>query len=130
MKFSVSFCDPLSPDILELGDLEEDKVVEIFESIPWADYLVDSNPEDGPDIHYAPSLEIENNQLQIGLELSAIDEIEWHLYFRKKINSEEPGSMKNEHIIELTNQSEKDAIACLHAFLKIDLEYLENKFAQ
>lgn len=129
MKFRVSFCDPLSPDVLELGDLEVEKIIEIFESIPWSDYLVEPNPEDGPDIHYAPSLEIENLEQNIGLEMSAIDEEEWHLFFRKKINSEEPGSMKNEHITELTNQSETDATACLHAFLNIDLEYLENKFA-
>lgn len=130
MKFSVSFCDPLSPEILELGDLEEEKVVEVFESIPWKDYLVETNPMDDQDVHYAPSLEVENKKLNIGLELSAIDENEWHLFFRKSIDSNAPESIENELMNELKGQSEADATACLHAFLKIDLDYLERTFAQ
>jgi hypothetical protein len=130
MKFSVSFCDPLSPEILELGDLEEEKVVEVFESIPWRDYLVETNPMDDPDVHYAPSLEVENKKLNIGLELSAIDENEWHLFLRKSIDSNAPESIENELMNELTGQSETDAIACLNAFLNVDLDYLERTFAQ
>lgn len=130
MKFSVSFCDPLSPEILELGDLEEEKVIEVFESIPWKDYLVESDPSDDSDVHYAPSLEVENKKMNIGLELSAIDENEWHLFLRKPINSNAPESIENELMNELTGQSETDAIACLNAFLKVDLDYLERTFAQ
>lgn len=39
MPFKLSFCDPFKPDIVELGDIHAEKIIESFEKINWADYL-------------------------------------------------------------------------------------------
>ena len=39
MNFRASFCDPLKPDIIELGDISQDTIIDHFEKINWNDHL-------------------------------------------------------------------------------------------
>ena len=39
MNFRGSFCEPLSTDIIELGDIRKEDIIDKFESIDWANYL-------------------------------------------------------------------------------------------
>jgi hypothetical protein len=39
MNFRASFCDPFNPNIIELGNIQKESIIDKFESIDWADYL-------------------------------------------------------------------------------------------
>lgn len=66
MNFRASFCDPFKPDIIEMGDIEKDKIMKTFEKIPWTDLLNKMETAHENDIYYSPSLEIENKDNKTG----------------------------------------------------------------
>lgn len=39
MDYTASFCDPLKKDIIELGDISKDSIIDKFEKTPWAEFL-------------------------------------------------------------------------------------------
>ncbi len=43
MNFRASFCDPFKPDIIEIGKIEREKILETFHKIPWTDRLSGKN---------------------------------------------------------------------------------------
>ncbi|WP_303922888.1 hypothetical protein [Draconibacterium sediminis] len=73
MNFRASFCDPFKPDIIEIGKIEQEKILETFHKIPWSDYLAKMETAKQSEIYYSPSLEIENKDNKNGLSVSAID---------------------------------------------------------
>lgn len=133
MKFKVSFCDPLNPEILEMGDFEDSQIMEIFDNIPWIDYLEEVDiskiiEDDEINVHYSPSLEIENHQDKSGIEVSAINEEEWCIIYRrpysaKNINHTKPTGL--EYMTEISEQTINEVRNCINAFTTGDLEYLE-----
>lgn len=128
MKFSVSFCDPLNPEIMEMGDFDGEQVLEIFDKIPWDEFLEQIEVMEEPEYHYAPSLEIINSITKSGLEVSAIDETEWHIFFRRQKMIEETGgatTIENDYLTEIIGQTEADVKNCLNALIANDLDFLE-----
>ena len=83
MSFRASFCDPFKPDIIELGEIEKDKILETFDKIPWADYLKKMKSTNEKEIHYSPSLEIENKTTKNGIVVSALDGDEWYIFYKR-----------------------------------------------
>ena len=65
------------PDIIEMSDIEKNTIMETFEKIPWADLLNKMESANQKDVHYSPSLEIENKDNKNGLCISAVDGKEW-----------------------------------------------------
>ena len=83
MNFRASFCDPFKPDIIELGDIEKDKIMETFEKIPWNKLLEEMKLKKENEIYYSPSLEIENKNNKNGLSVSAVDGKEWYIFYKR-----------------------------------------------
>ncbi|NCD43264.1 MAG: hypothetical protein EOL88_14420 [Bacteroidia bacterium] len=83
------------------------------------------------DIHYSPSLEIENKDNKNGLSVSAVDGKEWYIFFKRpKMVKKFFGlteKMNNDYLTEITGQSENDVKECLTALINNDLEFLERK---
>lgn len=131
MNFRASFCDPFKPDIIEMGDIEKDKIMETFEKIPWNKLLDEMKTKKESDIHYSPSLEIENKDNKNGLSVSAVDGKEWYIFFKRpKMVKKFFGlteKMNNDYLTEITGQSENDVKECLTALINNDLEFLERK---
>ncbi|MEO9965475.1 MAG: hypothetical protein ABJF11_06795 [Reichenbachiella sp.] len=129
MNFRASFCDPFKPDIIELGEIEQDKIMENFEKIPWEELLEKMKTTNENEIHYSPSLEIENKTNRNGLSVSAVDGTEWYIFFKRpKLVKKWFGlveKMDDNYLTDVTGQSTDDVKNCLNALINNDLEYLE-----
>lgn len=131
MKFRASFCDPLKPDIIELGEIEKEKIIDSFQRIPWKKLLDKMEGKEMDEIHYSPSLEIENMENRNGLSVSAVDGKEWYIFFKRPKRVKKlfglMEKMDNNYITDITGQKEQDVLDCLNALKKNDLEFLERK---
>jgi len=131
MNFRASFCDPFKPDIIELGDIEKNKIMETFEKIPWNKLLEEMKLKNENEIYYSPSLEIENKDNKNGLSVSAVDGNEWYIFYKRpKLVKKFFGltkKMNNDYLTDITGQTEKDVKECLTALINNDLEFLERK---
>jgi len=119
MHFRASFCHPLQSDIIELGDIPEDKVIETFKTTDWKDYLLKYQAA-ASDPFYSPSLEIENKDNKNGLTFSAVGEPDgfcFYIFYKrpKKVKIFFGLSEKTDdnYLTDITDQSEQDALDCL-----------------
>jgi len=131
MNFRASFCDPFKPKIIEIGNIEIDKIMDIFNKIPWSKYLAEMKTVKESEIFYSPSLEIENKDTKNGLSVSPVDDIEWYIFFKRpKLVKRFFGlseKMDENYLTDIQGQSEKDVRDCLDALIRNDLTFLENK---
>lgn len=131
MNFRASFCDPFKPDIIEMGEIEKNKIMELFNKIPWAEYLAKMETAKDSEIHFSPSLEIENKDNKNGLSISAIDGTEWYIFYKRpKLVKKFFGlteKMNENYTTDVQGQTEKDVTECLEALIKNDFMFLENK---
>ena len=131
MNFRASFCDPFKPDIIELGDIEKEKIIETFEKIPWNKLLDEMKLKKESEIYYSPSLEIENKENKNGLSVSAVDGKEWYIFYKrpkmvKKFFGLTEKIDKN-YLTDVKRQTGDDVKECLIALINNDLEFLEKK---
>ena len=131
MKFRASFCDPLKPDIIEIGKVEQNKIMELFENIPWKEHLEKMKKVDDKDIYYSPSLEIENLDNKNGISISAIDENEWYIFYKRPKRVRKLfgliETLDNNYVTEIQGQTTDDVKMFIKALIKNDLHFLENK---
>ena len=128
--FRASFCDPLQPDIIELGDIAADKIIGAFENIPWASHLKAMQRVDEIRIYYSPSLEIENKESKHGIVVSAVgepDDYEFYIFYKRPANKGIFGTGNDDIITSMTGQTREDAILCLQALVDGNTEWLEQK---
>jgi len=134
MQFKLSFCDPFKKEIVELGDISEEKIIESFENIQWTDYLKRMENVNQSDIYYSPSFEIENKENKNGLSISAVgtpSAFEYYIFYRRpKIRKKLFGlmnTMDENYLTDVTGQTKKDALDCLNALKNNNLDFLDNK---
>ncbi len=131
MNFRASFCDPFKPDIIEIGDIDKDKVLELFNQIPWTEYIEKMKTANNTEIYYSPSLEIENKNNRNGLSVSAIDEEEWYIFFKRPKRVKRffglSEKMNENYLTDIQGQTKKDVRDCLDALIRNDLLFLEDK---
>lgn len=137
MNFRASFCDPFKPDIIELGDIQMENVIQKFESVPWTDYLrrMESAKED--EVFYSPSFEVENKDNKHGLAISAIGEphsYEFYIFYRRPKTVKTFFGLKEKidenYTSDITGQTKQDVLDCLNALLRNDTDYLANKIGK
>lgn len=135
MKFHASFCDPFSPEITEIGNIDKENVMLMFENVSWTDYLRRMETALQAEIFYSPSFEIINKDNRHGLTISAIgapNNYEFYIFYKR------PKAVKTffgfkekideDYTSNQTGQTKQDVLDCLIALLQNDTEYLENKF--
>jgi len=131
MNFRASFCDPFKPDVIEIGTIEKEKILETFEKMPWDELLKKMETAKENEIFYSPSLEVENKDNKNGIVVSAVDGEEWYIFFKRpKMVKKLFGlieKMDENYTTEITGQTEKDAKDCLIALINNDLNFLEAK---
>lgn len=137
MNFRASFCDPFKPDIVELGIILKDSIIEEFEKIFWADLLKRMEAAKEDEIFYSPSFETENMDSKHGLSISAVgspDNYEFYVFYKRPKTVKTFFGLKEKvnqnYISEKTGQTKQDALDCLNALLRNDTEYLENKIGK
>ena len=134
MKFRASFCDPLKPDIIELGDISQDTIIDHFEKIDWNNYLQKMGNAKQDEIYYSPSFEIENKESKNGLAISAVGDpnnYEFYIFYKrpKKVKSffGLKEKINENYSTDIQGQTKSDVLECLKALLRNDTEYLSNK---
>ncbi len=131
MNFRASFCDPFKPDIIELGTIGKNKIIETFDEIPWTEYLKKMGTANDKEIYYSPSLEVENMHNKNGIVVSAIDATEWYIFYKRpKMIKRFFGlfeTMSNNYTTEVHGQTGKDVRECLIALIDNNLNFLEEK---
>lgn len=137
MNFRASFCDPFNPNIIELGNIQKDSIIEKFESINWVDYLQKMAMVKENDIYYSPSLEIENKDTKHGLSISAVgypDNYEFYIFYKRpkkvKIFFGLKEKINDNYLSDKTGQTKQDVLECLNALLRNDTDYLANKIGK
>jgi len=118
---------------LILGDIQENKIIDKFESIPWTDLLrqMESSKED--EIFYSPSLEIENKDTKHGLTISAVGKaisFEFYIFYKRPKRTKTFFGLKenlnNNYTSDKTGQTKQNVLDCLNALLQDNTEYLAN----
>ena len=137
MNFRASFCDPLRKDIIELGDISKDSILDKFEQTPWNDFLYKMANAKEDEIFYSPSLEIENKETKHGLSISAVGDpnnFEFYIFYKrpKKVKSflGFKEKINDNYMTDKTGQTKQDVLDCLNALLRNDTEYLANKIGE
>jgi hypothetical protein len=137
MSFRASFCDPFNPQIIELGDIPKERIIEKFENIPWADFLRKMAATKQEDLFYSPSLEIENKETGHALSVSAVGEpnqYEFFIFYKRpkkvKIFFGLKEKIDENYVSDKTGQTKQDALDCLNALIQDNTEYLANKIGQ
>ncbi len=136
MKFKTSYCDPFQPDVIELGFIEKDQIIENFEKMPWAEYLRKWEADED-NAYWGPSLDFENIDNNQVLSISVggnPNKFEFLIfYFRpKKVRRLFGLIERNEdkYMSEKQSLTKQDVIDCLQALIRNDTEYLENKIGR
>ncbi len=134
MNFRASFCDPLQPDIIELGDIKTENIIAKFESINWKDHLQQIKIMPENEIYYSPSLEIENRETKHGMVISAIgdpDNYEYQIFYKRPKKVKAFFGLKEKiddnYMTDRAGQTEIDVLNCLDALIKNNTDYLANK---
>ena len=137
MNFRTSFCDPFQKDIIELGNISKDSILDKFEKTPWADILRQMSYAKEDEIYSSPSLEIENKDNRHGLSISAVgdpDNFEFYIFYKRPKNKKSLFGLKEKinenYTTDKTGQNKQDVLDCLNALLKDDTEFLANKIGE
>jgi hypothetical protein len=137
MSFRASFCDPFQRDIIELGDIPKEKVIDKFENTPWDSFLQKMKSANEKDIFYSPSLEIENKGTGHGLSISAVGDpgkYDFYVFYKRPKNVRSLFGLiqrvDNNYTTEKTGLTREDVINCLNALLRNNAAYLADKIGQ
>lgn len=131
-KYSASFCDPFNPNVIELGDIAENSIIDYFEKIDWNGYLQKMTNAKQNEIHYSPSFEVENKENKNGLSISAAGDAgnyEFYIFYKrpKKIKSffGLRETMNPAYVTDIQGQTKNDALDCLKALLRNDTDFYQ-----
>lgn len=137
VNFRASFCDPFQKEIIDLGTIEETEVIQKFESVPWLDYLKRMETANENEIHYSPSLEIENKDNKHGLSISIVglpENHEFYIFYKRPKAAKRFFGLQEKidenYITDKTGQTKQDVLDCLNALVRNDPDYLANKIGK
>lgn len=137
MNFRASFCDPLQKDIIELGILSKDNIIEKFENMPWADLLRKMSNVKEDEIHYSPSLEIENIDNKHSLAISVVgepDNFEFYVFYKRPKKVKKIFGLieylNENYMTDKTIKEKQDVLNCIHALFTNDAEFLSDKIGK
>lgn len=137
MHFKATFCDPFQQDIIDLGDIQPEKIIEQFENTPWTDLLRKMELAKEGAIFYSPSLEIENKDTKHGLSISAVgnpDEHEFYIFYKRPKKVKTFFGFKEKevegYLSDKTGQTRQDVLDCLQALIRNDTDFLANKIGE
>ena len=137
MNFKATFCDPLNPDIIQLGKIKPNEIITLFEKTSWKEYLQKMNTAKEGEIHFSPSLEVENNDNKNGIVISAVgdpEKYEFYVFYKRPKKVKVLFGFKEKidmnYTTEITGQSKEDVISILNALKQNDMAYLDDKIGK
>jgi hypothetical protein len=131
--FRHSFCDPFKPDIIELGDIESQEIINKFEQLPWDEIMSRMGKAKESEIHFSPSLDFEDRTTKHGIAISGLGDKsleEFYVFYKR------PKKVKNffgltsrdnpDYLTEVTGQTKENVIGILEAFIQGEYELLDS----
>ena len=135
--FRASFCDPFKKDIIEIGQISENAIIDKFERTDWKDFLRQMKNAKEDDIFYSPSLEIENQETKHGLSISAVgdpDNFDFMIFYKRpkkrKVLFGLKEKLDNNYLTDISGQAKQDVLDCLKALIRNDTDFLANKIGE
>ncbi|MCF8254782.1 MAG: hypothetical protein K9H61_06280 [Bacteroidia bacterium] len=131
MKFRLSFCNPFTPIIEDLGMKNDSEIIDCFKNIPWEDFLDRIVKVDKDKLDYSPTLEIIDTSTKHAISISALGDGVWLVFYKRpKLVSKWFGltQILNENYnteVEVGNQEQ--VIEFIQALLENNHSHLENK---
>ncbi len=133
-QYRWSICEPNDADVIEMGTISKEKILETFEQFPWTERLRQMSEMKDREIQYSPSLEFENLESKQGLTFSIVGDLfnyEFYIFYKRPATVRYLfGLVKremNDWVTEITGQTKEEALKILTAFLNNDTIYLEEK---
>ena len=131
--FRCSICDPLKKDPIEIGEIEKEKALDIFDKFPWTEMVNKMKGIKPTEINWAPSIELENTKNRHGLNISIVDDgSEYYIFFKRpKPVTKFFGLFRKvdeNFTSERTGQTIADAREAVKALLEGEIETLETKW--
>ena len=82
--FRCSICDPLKKDIIEVGEIPKEKVLDILDQFPWTEMTNKMKGLKPEEICWSPSIEFENKDNRNGVSISVVDDgNEFYIFFKR-----------------------------------------------
>jgi hypothetical protein len=132
MIFHITFCDPFKSEVIDLGYIEGNLVLDRFEAIPWQTILQEMKGKPDNEIYYTPSLDVENQKNKNQLSISAVgepDNFEFYIFYKRpKTIKTVFGLLKkhvDDYVTDVTGQNREDVLNCLKALINEDLQFLD-----
>jgi len=95
-----------------------------FDKVPWVDYLTQMQTRGENEIHFSPSLEIENKATRSGLTISVFGEpekYEFYVFYKRPKKVARffglTSRMNNNYLTDAAGLTHQDARDCLQALL-------------
>lgn len=132
--FRCSYCDPFKPEVIDLGDVENQEIIIRFEQMPWDEIISLMGNAKKSEIHYSPSLEFEDKTTRHGVTISAVGASsleEFYVFYKRPkrekkffglIESDNP-----EYLTDVTGQKKEDVIEFLTALIDGRYDLLDSK---
>ena len=134
MAFKAIFCDPIVKDIIDLGFISQEQIIDTFNGIDWDKHLnsIKNVPEDK--IFYSPSFEIENLDNENGLAISAVGDAgnyKFYVFYKRPKTVKKLFGLTSKfdkgYLTDVTGQNKSDVIKLLTALVKNDLDLLDRE---
>jgi hypothetical protein len=133
-RFRYSVCDPFKPEVIEMGEIKKDRILDVFDKFPWESLLAKMEGKPDEQIHYSPSLEIENLDTKQGITISAVGEesqYEFYLFYKRpKMVKSFFGlreKLDENFMSDVTGQTKNDAREAIQSLLSGSTDYLEKR---
>lgn len=135
MAFTLSYCDPLNPDALELGAAEPEQILQFFRQVPWEAELAKIIAAPSNKVHWSASVDVKNTVTQEVISISVVGEpadyVFYVFYIRPKRVRRFWGlytEFRPTYTSDLLNQTPEQALQILQALLRHDTAHLEGLF--
>jgi len=130
--FRYSICKPLEPEIIQMGAIDKEAARSLFDNFPWLKLLKQYNNAAEKDIHYSPSLEIENQDNQHNISISIVgdeNQQEYYIFYKRpEIRKSFFGffnRLEKNYLTERTGQNKEAAQLAFQALIDNQLEVLK-----
>lgn len=135
MAFTLSYCEPLNHEALELGALEPEQILQFFRQVPWEAELTKMTATSPDEVHWSASVDVKNTVTQEVVSISAVGEPADHVFYIFYIRPKQVRrfwglytELQPAYMSELLDQPPEQALQILQALLRHEAAYLESVF--
>ncbi|ALI99986.1 hypothetical protein [Rufibacter tibetensis] len=131
--FHYFFSSPIQAKDIDLGTIEGEKILPLFQAYPWRDWLQRMKEMEQGEIHFSPTLNFENKHSHQKMLVSALEngqEIMFYVFYQRPKTVKRLLGLwhkhKNDYTTELLDKSPEQTAQLLEAFVNGNYDFLES----